>query len=150
MQTLTNLQANFIPASDIIGALQNIASIKSYQESRLVVPLGVISSYQLLQLDHSQALTSKPHTPGKAYFPNTNHPDLKGESISAIVNECKQQLDVVLHDASALETVMVGIQNLHQSLVEQQDKIIQSRHLHKGFVSALWRLPTETLSYIFH
>ncbi|KAG1873645.1 hypothetical protein DFJ58DRAFT_366549 [Suillus subalutaceus] len=50
MQTVTNLQANFIPASDIIGALQNIVSTKS----RLVV--SIRSNKQLLQLAHSQPL----------------------------------------------------------------------------------------------
>ncbi|KAG2042074.1 hypothetical protein BDR03DRAFT_889350, partial [Suillus americanus] len=88
----------------------------------------------------------------KACFPtNTNYPvELKGEDISAIVNEREQQLNAVLRDIPALETVMVGIKDLHQSLVEQKNKIVQSRHLHKGFILALWRLPTETLYHIFH
>jgi hypothetical protein len=87
----------------------------------------------------------------KPGFPDTNHPvELEGESINAIISEREQQLDAVLRDFSALETVMVGIKNLRQSLAEQKCKIIQSRHLHKGFMSTLRRLPTEILSHIFH
>lgn len=85
----------------------------------------------------------------KTGFPTNNHP-VEGKSISAIVSEREQQLDTVLRDVSALETVMVGIKNLHQSLVEQKHKIIQSKLLHIGFVSVAGRLPTEILSQIFH
>lgn len=85
----------------------------------------------------------------KTGFPTNNHP-VEGKSISAIVSEREQQLDTVLRDVSALETVMVGIKNLHQSLVEQKHKIIQSKLLHIGFVSVAGRLPTEILSQIFY
>lgn len=116
---------NSIPASDIIDALQNI-------------------------LDHSKALMPDLGTPySKTGFPTNVHP-AEGKSISAIVSEREQQLDTVLRDVSALETVMVGIKNLHQSLVEQKHKIIQSKLLHVGFMSVAVRLPTETLSQIFH
>ncbi|KAG1768713.1 hypothetical protein EDD22DRAFT_843979 [Suillus occidentalis] len=85
----------------------------------------------------------------KRGFPTNNHP-VEGKSISAIVSEREQQLDTVLRDVSALETVMVGIKNLHQSLIEQKHKIIQSKLLHAGFMSVAGRLPTEILSQIFH
>ncbi|KAG1756880.1 uncharacterized protein EDB91DRAFT_40823 [Suillus paluster] len=48
-----------------------------------------------------------------------------------------------------METVVDGILNLHQQLVEKKDRITQSMNMHKGFGSALWRLPTEVLSQIF-
>ncbi|KAG1747731.1 uncharacterized protein EDB91DRAFT_42704 [Suillus paluster] len=45
--------------------------------------------------------------------------------------------------------MMDNIKNLHGRLVEKKDRIIQSIDLHEGFISALWRLPTEVLSQIF-
>ncbi|KAG1845861.1 hypothetical protein DFJ58DRAFT_632477, partial [Suillus subalutaceus] len=51
---------------------------------------------------------------------------------------------------SDLETVMDSIQNLRQQLVRKKENIIKSIYLHKGFVSALWCLPTEVLSQNFH
>ncbi|KAG0704597.1 hypothetical protein DFH29DRAFT_365883 [Suillus ampliporus] len=85
-------------------------------------------------------------------FPNTDQSTIhKGPPslISDIITERQQQLDAVLHEISGLETVMDGIKNLHQQLVKKKDRIIQSMNVHKGLVSALWRLPTEVLSQIF-
>ncbi|KAG2125668.1 hypothetical protein DEU56DRAFT_743595, partial [Suillus clintonianus] len=66
------------------------------------------------------------------------------------ISERQQQLNEVLRDISGLETVMDSIKNLRQQLVEKKDKIIKSMIVHKGLVSALWRLPTEVLSRNFH
>lgn len=85
-------------------------------------------------------------------FSNTNISELvvgQEKSIRAIITERQQQLDAVLHDISDLDTVMDKIMNLRQHLMEKQDKITQSMTLHKGLVSALWRLPAEVLSQIF-
>ncbi|KAG1747856.1 uncharacterized protein EDB91DRAFT_47548 [Suillus paluster] len=125
MQTATNLS----PPSDIIRALQNI-------------------------LVYSQAIMPDLETPySPVKFPSTNRstiePELKGQSISAIIAERRQQLDAVVGEILGLETVMEGIKKLHQQLVDQKDRIIQSLDLHKRFGSALWRLPTEVLSHIF-
>ncbi|KAG1747884.1 uncharacterized protein EDB91DRAFT_48864 [Suillus paluster] len=126
MQTV-NSKVNFSPASDIIGALQNI-------------------------LARSQVIMPDLETPySRASLPNTNHcaVELKDRLISAIITERELQLDAVSHEFSDLETVMDNIKNLHQHLVEKKEKITQSMNLHKGFVSAFWRLPTEVLSQIF-
>ncbi|KIK33415.1 hypothetical protein CY34DRAFT_711824 [Suillus luteus UH-Slu-Lm8-n1] len=84
--------------------------------------------------------------------PNIYHPtiELNNKSISTILTARKQQLDVVLREISDVESIMDGIKNFHQQLVEQKEKIIQSTTFHKGLGSALWRLPTEVLSHIFH
>ncbi|KAG1747933.1 uncharacterized protein EDB91DRAFT_50911 [Suillus paluster] len=84
-------------------------------------------------------------------FPNTDHSAIerKDQSISAVITERQQQLNAVLQDVSGLESVMDKIKGLHRQLLEEKDKIIQSMNLHKGLVSALWRFPSELLSYIF-
>ncbi|KAG1788481.1 uncharacterized protein HD556DRAFT_860235 [Suillus plorans] len=45
---------------------------------------------------------------------------------------------------------MDSVKNHHQQVVERKEKIMQSMNLHKGLLSALWRLPTEILSQIFN
>lgn len=45
---------------------------------------------------------------------------------------------------------MDSVKDLHQQVVKKKEKITQSMNLHKGLVSALWRLPTEVLSQIFN
>lgn len=45
---------------------------------------------------------------------------------------------------------MDSVKDLHQQVVKKKEKITQSMNLHKGLVSALWRLPTEVLSKIFN
>ncbi|KAG2095481.1 uncharacterized protein F5147DRAFT_718561 [Suillus discolor] len=45
---------------------------------------------------------------------------------------------------------MDSVKNLCQQVVEKKEKIMQSMNLHKGLLSALWRLPTEVLSQIFN
>ncbi|KAG1874388.1 hypothetical protein F4604DRAFT_741972 [Suillus subluteus] len=84
-------------------------------------------------------------------LPPANHSaiELKGHSISAIITECQQQLDGVLHEISGLETVMDTINSIHRQLVEKKDKIVQSIKLHKKLTRALWRLPTEVICQIF-
>ncbi|KAG1897096.1 uncharacterized protein F5891DRAFT_921844, partial [Suillus fuscotomentosus] len=72
------------------------------------------------------------------------------ESISTIITERQQQLVAVSCEISNLETVMDDIKNLRQQLVERKENIIQSMTFHKGLRSALWRLPAEVLSQIFH
>ncbi|KAG1747869.1 uncharacterized protein EDB91DRAFT_48474 [Suillus paluster] len=88
----------------------------------------------------------------RAQFPSTNCSvvELEDRSIRAIIAERQQQLDAVSHHISSLETVMHSIYDLHRQLVEKKDKITQSKNLHKRLGSALWRLPTEILSIIFH
>ncbi|KAG1772604.1 hypothetical protein EV702DRAFT_619846 [Suillus placidus] len=88
----------------------------------------------------------------RAGIPNINHPTIEpnSKSISAILIERQQQLDAVLREISGLKMVMNGIRKIHQQLAGQKEKIIQSMTFHKGLESALWRLPTEVLSQIFH
>ncbi|KAG1816485.1 uncharacterized protein BJ212DRAFT_1577120 [Suillus subaureus] len=88
----------------------------------------------------------------KASLPNTTYSNaqLEYRTIGAIITEREQQLDATLHEISDLETVMDSIQNLRQQLIGKKENIIKSINLHKGFISALWRLPTEVLSQIFH
>ncbi|KAG2364340.1 hypothetical protein BDR07DRAFT_1280006, partial [Suillus spraguei] len=53
-----------------------------------------------------------------------------------------------LHEISHIETIMDGIQNLRQQLVEKKNKIIGSINSHERLRSVMWRLPTEILSQI--
>ncbi|KAG1738509.1 hypothetical protein EDB19DRAFT_1909258 [Suillus lakei] len=117
-------KVNLSAASDIIAALRIIL------RSQVITPD--------LETQYSRTC-----------FPNTYHP-VTNESISAVVTERQEQLDSVLREISGLETVMDDIKNLHQQLVKQKDNIIQSMTFHKGIGSALWRLPSETLSQIFY
>ncbi|KAG2057413.1 hypothetical protein BDR06DRAFT_951581 [Suillus hirtellus] len=140
--------------SDVIGALQNI-------------------------LAHSQVIIPALETP-YSRFPNTEHStiELEHQSVIEIIVQRQQQLDTVLHELSDLEAVIdsvvsiIGerrqqsdavldeisdlvavvdsIKNIHQQVVEKKEKIMQSMNLHKGLLSALWRLPTEVLSQIFN
>ncbi|KAG1874348.1 hypothetical protein F4604DRAFT_1764116 [Suillus subluteus] len=128
MQTVNSNFDNLSSASDIIDALQNILRSQVVQMPDLDTPYS------------------------RSSVPNINHPTIESnsESISAILIERQQQLDAVLRDISGLETVINGIKILHQQLVDQKEKIIQSTTFHKGLTSALWRLPTEVLSQIFH
>ncbi|KAG1774396.1 hypothetical protein EV702DRAFT_974882, partial [Suillus placidus] len=72
------------------------------------------------------------------------------QGVIKIIAERQQQLDAALHEISGLDAVMDSFKNFHQQVVEKKDKITQSMNLHKGLVSALWRLPTEVLSQIFN
>ncbi|KAG1747097.1 uncharacterized protein EDB91DRAFT_68185 [Suillus paluster] len=139
----TNSKANLSPVSDIIHALQNIlARSQSVTVCRFRYMIGCrfIDDEQIPDLE----------TP-YCRLPNTDQTAIpKGQRlISTIITERQQQLDAVLHEISGLETVMDGIKNLHQQLVEKKDRITQSMNLHKGLGSALWRLPNELLSHIF-
>ncbi|KAG2057421.1 hypothetical protein BDR06DRAFT_994933 [Suillus hirtellus] len=111
--------------SDIIGALQSIIA-----RSQVIIPV--------LDTPYSR-------------IPNTDRSTvgLEGQSIINIIAEHQQQLDAILCEISGLEAVMDSVKNLHQQVVEKKDKITVSMNLHKGLVSALWRLPTEVLSHIF-
>lgn len=124
MQTVNSNLDNFSSTLDIIDTLQNI--LRS----------------QMPDLDTPYSRVSAPN----------NHPtmELDSNSINSILTERQQQLDAVLRDISGLETVMDGIKILHQQLVERKEKIIQSMTFHKGLGSALWRLPTEVITQIFH
>lgn len=123
MQTFNSLSS----ASDIIDALHNIL------RSQIVMP----------DLATPFSQVSVPNT----YLPTT---DSNSESISTIITERQQQLVAVSCEISNLETVMDDIKNLRQQLVERKENIIQSMTFHKGLRSALWRLPAEVLSQIFH
>ena len=81
--------------------------------------------------------------------PHRSSIQLNNQSISAILAERQQQLDAVLHNISGLESVMDSVKSLHQQLIEGRDKILHSMVLHRGHMSALWRLPVEVLSQIF-
>ncbi|KAG1845863.1 hypothetical protein DFJ58DRAFT_502744 [Suillus subalutaceus] len=87
----------------------------------------------------------------RAAFFNPNHCaiELEDQSINTIITERQKQLDTVLHEISDLETIMGGIQNLRQQLVENKNKIIESVNLHERLRLVLWRVPTEILSHIF-
>ncbi|KAG2141928.1 hypothetical protein DEU56DRAFT_795566 [Suillus clintonianus] len=124
MQTFDNIMISPVP--DIIGALQTILA-----SSRAIISANLDTPY--------------------SSFPNTDHSviELKDRCISAIVAERQEQSDATLHEISALETVMHGIQNLREQLVKKKGEITQSMNLHKGLVSPLWRLPNEILSEIF-
>lgn len=90
-----------------------------------------------------------PYSRAAPFNPNQCPIELEDQSINAIITERNHQLNTVLHEISDLETIMNGIQNLHQQLVEKKNKIIESINSHKRLKLALWRLPTEILSYIF-
>ncbi|KAG1889243.1 hypothetical protein F4604DRAFT_1644245 [Suillus subluteus] len=119
-----NSKAKFSSVSDIIGALQNI-------------------------LAHSQVIM--PDLETQYSISNTNYSAFKFDfqDISAIITERQQQLDAVSHEISHFETVIDGINHIHQQLVAKKDRITQSMNSHKQLASALWRLPTEVLSQIF-
>ncbi|KAG1908099.1 uncharacterized protein F5891DRAFT_998791 [Suillus fuscotomentosus] len=123
-----NIEMTTVNASsirDVIGALQNILA-----HSRVIIP-DLETPYSL--------------------FPNIDHSAIgRGDkSISAIITERQQQLDAVVQEISGLESVMDRMRNLHQQLLKKKDEIIQSMNLHRGLLSALWRLPSEILSLIF-
>jgi len=88
----------------------------------------------------------------RAILPNINHPTIEFDSrcISTIVTTRQNQLNAALHEIAVLEMAMDDIDILHQQLVERSEKIIESIAFHKGLGSALWRLPPEILSQIFH
>ncbi|KAG1756854.1 uncharacterized protein EDB91DRAFT_1076770 [Suillus paluster] len=131
--TTANSKANIL---DMIDALQNIALVSAY------------NNVHSLQLACSQVTIPDLETPYSS-FPNTDQ-SIHQDHISAIINERQKQLDAVLHEISGMETVVDGLKNLHQQLVEKKDRITQSMNMHKRFGSALWRLPTEVLSQIFY
>lgn len=124
----TNPKTKFSLASDIISALQDVLA-----RSQVTMPD--------LESAYSQACFLKM---------NYSAIGLKDWSIGAIIIERQQQLDAALREISGLETVMDSINIFHQQLVQKKDKIAQSLNLHKRLGSALWRLPTEILSQIFH
>ncbi|KAG2032049.1 hypothetical protein BDR03DRAFT_66288 [Suillus americanus] len=123
-----NSKAKFSLASDIITALQDVLA-----RSQVIMPD--------LESTYSQAC-----------FLNMNYSaiELEDPPISALITERQQQLDAALQELSDMETVMESINNFHQQLVEKKDNIAQSLNLHRRHGSALWRLPTEVLSQIFH
>jgi hypothetical protein len=85
-------------------------------------------------------------------FPNPDGSQdfqLGNQSVNVILTERQQQLDAVLHDISGLDSVIDRIKTHRQQLVEKHDEIIQCMTLHRGYTSALWRLPVEVLSQIF-
>ncbi|KAG1799597.1 hypothetical protein EV424DRAFT_1439409 [Suillus variegatus] len=123
-----NIERTTVNASsicDVIGTLQNILA-----HSRVIIP-DLETPYSL--------------------FPNIDHSAIgRGDkSISAIITERQQQLDTVVQEISGLESVMDRMKNIHQQLLKKKDEIIQSMNLHRGLLSALWRLPPEILSLIF-
>ncbi|KAG1849905.1 hypothetical protein DFJ58DRAFT_729370 [Suillus subalutaceus] len=119
-----NSKAKFSLVSDIIGALQNVLA-----HSQVIIP-DLKTQYPISNTHYSAF--------------NLNYQD-----ISAIITERQQQLDAASHEISRFETVIDGINHIHQQLVAKKDKITQSMNSHKRLVSALWRLPAEVLSQIF-
>ncbi|KAG1884112.1 hypothetical protein F4604DRAFT_1952599 [Suillus subluteus] len=119
-----NSKADFSSVSDIIDALQNILA-----HSQVIVP-DLETQYPISNTHYSAF-------------------NLDYQNISAIISERQQQLDAASHEIPRLETVIDGINHIHQQLVVKKDKITQSLNLHKRLVSALWRLPAEVLSQIF-
>ncbi|KAG2032892.1 hypothetical protein BDR03DRAFT_731357 [Suillus americanus] len=103
----------------------------------------------LLQLAHSQVII--PDLETQYPVSNTHYSafNLNYQNISAIITERQQQLDAASHEISRLETVIDGINHIHQQLVAKKDEVTQSMNSHKRLVSALWRLPAEVLSQIF-
>ncbi|KAG1740254.1 hypothetical protein EDD22DRAFT_324344 [Suillus occidentalis] len=126
MQSI-NSTTNLLPASYIINALHHILRARVFMSD--------------LDTPYSRAI-----------LPNINHPtiELNSRSISTIVTTHQHELNAVLHEISGLEMAMDDIDILHQQLFERMEKIIQSIAFHKGLGSALWRLPPEILSLIFH
>jgi len=82
----------------------------------------------------------------KASSPDANNPAIELKDNTA---ECQKQLDAVIHEISGLQTVMDSINDLHQQLAEQKDKMTQFVNSHKRLVTALWCFPTKILSNIF-
>ncbi|KAG1844610.1 hypothetical protein DFJ58DRAFT_747590 [Suillus subalutaceus] len=119
-----NSKAIFSSPSDIIGALQNILA-----HSQVIIP-DLETQYPISNTHHSAF--------------NLNY-----QNITAIITERQQQLDAASHEISRFQTVIDGINHIHQQLVAKKDKITQSMNSHKRLVSALWRLPAEVLSQIF-
>ncbi|OAX36314.1 hypothetical protein K503DRAFT_744563 [Rhizopogon vinicolor AM-OR11-026] len=102
-------------------------------------------------LASSQAIIPDLETPYSRFSNNNLSESAIGQdqSICAIITDRQQQLDAVLHDISDLDIVIDKIKNLRHRLVEKRGKVKQSMNLHKGLISALWRLPAEILSQIF-
>ncbi|KAG1779540.1 hypothetical protein EV702DRAFT_1001467 [Suillus placidus] len=124
-----NSKADFSPVSDIIRALQDILA----RPTQVTIPD--------LETPYFQA--SSPDA-------NISAIELKDRTVIDVIStERQQQLDVVVHEISGLQTVMDSINNLHQQLSKKKDKITQSMNSHQRLASALWRFPTEVLSYIF-
>ncbi|KAG2057417.1 hypothetical protein BDR06DRAFT_1018954 [Suillus hirtellus] len=125
-----NSNPNLAAVSDIISAIQNLLH----------------SQTTMLDLD-------TPYSRAALLNPNQCAIGLEDQSINAITTERNternHQLDTVLHEISDLEAIMNVIQNLYQQRVEKKNKIIQSMNPHMRLRLALWRLPTEILSYIF-
>ncbi|OJA09587.1 hypothetical protein AZE42_06664 [Rhizopogon vesiculosus] len=119
---------NIMPASDIIDALQNIL-----EHSRLMIP-DLETTY------------SKSPNPNQYQASQLKE---QPESINAILTERREQLNTVLRNIPALNTIMIKIKDLRQQLVGEQHKIVHSMTLHRGYKSALWRLPVEVLNQIF-
>ncbi|KIK34812.1 hypothetical protein CY34DRAFT_812654 [Suillus luteus UH-Slu-Lm8-n1] len=126
MQTACSKSNVSESVSDIIGALRGILAC-----SQVILPV--------LETPYSR-------------FPNTDRSTVESESQSviSIIAQRQQQLDAVMHEISGLEAVMDSVKDLHQQVVNKKEKITQSMNLHKGLVSALWRLSTEVLSQIFN
>ncbi|KAG2123476.1 hypothetical protein DEU56DRAFT_829653 [Suillus clintonianus] len=119
-----NSEVNVFPISDIISALHNILA-----HAQVVIPD--------LKTTYSGS-------------PNTDHSAIeRDKSISAVIAERQEQLEVVLQEVSGLESVMDRVRDLHQQLLKKKDHVIQSMNLHRGLISSLCRLPSELLSHIF-
>ncbi|OAX31916.1 hypothetical protein K503DRAFT_805671 [Rhizopogon vinicolor AM-OR11-026] len=127
-ETTAKSDLDIMPASDIIDALQNIL-----EQSRLMIP-DLETTY------------SKSPNPNQYQASQLKE---QPESINAILTERQEQLNTVLRNIPALGTIMIKIKDLRQQLVEEQHKIVHSMTLHRGYKSALWRLPVEVLNQIF-
>ncbi|KAG1816178.1 hypothetical protein EV424DRAFT_1073783 [Suillus variegatus] len=140
--------------SDVIGALQNILA-----RSQVIIPVLETPYSRFPNTEHSTIELERQSVINiiaqRQQQLDTVLYELSGleaviDSVVSIIAERRQQSDVVLDEISYLEAVMDSIKNIHQQVVEKKEKIMQSMNLHKGLLSALWRLPTEVLSKIFN
>ncbi|KAG2044608.1 hypothetical protein BDR03DRAFT_939530 [Suillus americanus] len=114
--TETKPKANSSLVSDIIRALQDILA----RPTQVPIPD--------LETPYSEAGS-----------PDANNPAVELKDRTVIITELQQQLDAVVHEISGLQTVMNGINNLHQQLAEKKDKItlhnaskVHFSFLHRG------------------
>ncbi|OAX32323.1 hypothetical protein K503DRAFT_776781 [Rhizopogon vinicolor AM-OR11-026] len=131
IEVKANSEVKLCPASEIIGALQNILA-----SSQPIIP-DIEIPYSRTRFNSNTNLSGSESVIGQE------------QSTGTIITECQQQLDAVLHEISDLDIVMDKIEHLRQQLMEKRDRITQSMTLHKGLSSALPRFPTEVLCQIF-
>ncbi|OJA16760.1 hypothetical protein AZE42_13786, partial [Rhizopogon vesiculosus] len=84
---------------------------------------------------HSQLMIPDLETP-YSRFPNPDQyqaSQLTEQNIDAILTERQGQLNAILRNIPAFDTVMNKIQNIFQQLVKDQHMIAHSMNLHRGY-----------------